>query len=570
MNSTEKRWQVAPTISPEANENLKVYSPILRQILYNRGYATHEEAENFLKAAAPGHDPNKLTGMEKALKRIEQALRRGEKIIIYGDYDADGVTGTVLMMQTLGVMGANVEVYIPNRFEEGYGLNIPTLDKLRAEGADLILTVDCGVRAVPQVDHAIDIGLDIIVTDHHTAGDEVPRATALINPKQPGDTYPEKNLAGVGVAFKLASALIDRMKPDGLSEEDLIDLVAIGTVADLVPLVGENRSLVRRGLRSLARPRRQGVISLLGVAGLHEATITTAEIGFGLGPRLNAAGRIASALDAYKLLTTKDVFEAGKLAQVLDNRNRERQRITRDIQEMSEVIATEDDPEPFILFAAHREFNPGVVGLAASRLVEKYYRPAVVAHQGEEYTRASCRSIPEFHITEELERCADLLVQFGGHAAAAGFTVENSKVPDLVRRLKRDAKKQLSGISLQPVIHADMEVSLIDLKPALLNDVELLQPTGYGNPEAVFVSRNVMVRDARAVGRESAHLKLTVTDGRLTYDAIAFQQGDWIDHLPQRIDIIFTFELNEFNGRKSLQLNVKDIKRGSPPTNRSN
>jgi single-stranded-DNA-specific exonuclease len=194
----------------------------------------------------------------------------------------------------------------------------------------------------------------------------------------------------------------------------------------------------------------------------------------------------------------------------------------------------------------------------------------VVAHQGEEYTRASCRSIPEFHITEELERCADLLVQFGGHAAAAGFTVENSKVPDLVRRLKRDAKKQLSGISLQPVIHADMEVSLIDLKPALLNDVELLQPTGYGNPEAVFVSRNVMVRDARAVGRESAHLKLTVTDGRLTYDAIAFQQGDWIDHLPQRIDIIFTFELNEFNGRKSLQLNVKDIKRGSPPTNRSN
>lgn len=563
MTSTEKRWQVAPTISPEANENLKAYSPILRQILYNRGYATHEEAENFLNAAAPGYDSHNLSGVEKALDRIEQAVRQGEKIIIYGDYDADGVTGSTLMMQTFTGIGANAEVYIPNRFEEGYGLNIPTLDRLKAEGADLILTVDCGIRAVPQIDHAAKIGLDIIVTDHHTPGEEVPRAKALINPKQPDDTYPEKNLAGVGVAFKLASALIDHMKPDGLTEEDLIDLVAIGTVADLVPLVGENRSLVRRGLQVLARPRRQGIISLLGVAGLHDATITTSEIGFGIGPRINAAGRIASALDAYKLLITDDVHEAGELAQVLDNRNRERQRITRDIQERSEALATEGDPEPFLLFAAHQDFNPGVVGLAASRLVEKYYRPAVVAHQGEEYTRASCRSIPEFHITEGLERCADLLVQFGGHAAAAGFTVENDKVPDLVQRLKQDAKKKLEGVSLHPVIHADMEVSLIDLKPALLNDLELLQPTGYGNPEAVFVSRNVMVRDARAVGRESAHLKLTVTDGRLTYDAIAFRQGDWIDHLPQRIDLIFTFELNEFNGRKSLQLNVKDIKRGS-------
>jgi single-stranded-DNA-specific exonuclease len=563
MNSTDKRWQVAPTISPEADENLKAFSPILRQILYNRGYATHEEAENFLNATAPGHDPLNLTGMKKALKRVEEALRLGEKIVIYGDYDADGVTGTALMMETLSAMGAKVSVYIPNRFEEGYGLNIPTLDRLKAEGADLLLTVDCGIRAVQQADHANHIGLDIIVTDHHTPGDKLPEATALINPKQPGDPYPEKNLAGVGVAFKLASALIERMTPDGLNEEDLIDLVAIGTVADLVPLIGENRSLVRRGLRSLTRPRRQGILSLLGVAGLREATITTNEVGFGIGPRLNAAGRIASALDAYKLLVTKDVYEAGELAQVLDNRNRERQRITHDIQEKSESIATEDDPEPFILFAAHQDFNPGVVGLAASRLVEKYYRPAVVAYQGEKYTRASCRSIPEFHITEELERCADLLVQFGGHAAAAGFTIENSKVPDLVQRLKRDAKKQLSGISLRPVIHADMEVSLIDLKPALLNDLELLQPTGYGNPEAVFVSRNVMVRDARAVGRESAHLKLTVSDGRLTYDAIAFHQGGWIEDLPPRVDLIFTFELNEFNGRKSLQLNVRDIKRGT-------
>jgi single-stranded-DNA-specific exonuclease len=563
MNTTDKRWQIAPTISPEANENLKAFSPILRQILFNRGYATHEEAENYLNAAPPDHDAHDLLGIDKAIKRIEKAIGKGEKIVVYGDYDADGVTGTALMMQTLTGLGANAEVYFPNRFEEGYGLNIPTLDKLKADGADIILTVDCGIRAIPEVKHASKIGLDIIVTDHHTPGESLPKAKAIINPKQPGDSYPEKNLAGVGVVFKLASALIEHLQPDNLSVEQLLDLVAIGTVADLVPLVGENRSLVRGGLEQLVRPQRQGLVSLLGVAGLHDATITTSEIGFGIGPRLNAAGRIASALDAYKLLITEDVSEAGQLAQVLDNRNRERQRITRDIQESAERLAIEKEPEPFLLFAAHQDFNPGVIGLAASRLVETYYRPAVVAHQGEAYTRASCRSIPEFHITQELEACADLLAQFGGHAAAAGFTVENGKLPDLVQRLQQAAKKKLAGVDLRPIIHADMEVPLIDLKPSLLNDLNGLQPTGYGNPEAVFVSRNVMVRDARAVGRESAHLKLTVTDGRITYDAIAFRQGDWIGNLPQRIDLMFTFELNEYNGRKTLQLNVKDIKPGA-------
>ncbi len=563
MNTTDKCWQIAPIISPEANDNLKAFSPILRQILFNRGYATHEEAENYLNAAPPDHDAHTLLGLDKAVIRIEKAIRNREKIIVYGDYDADGVTGTALMMQTLTALGANAEVYFPNRFEEGYGLNIPTLDKLKADGAEVILTVDCGIRAIREVAHASNIGLEIIVTDHHTPGKSLPGAKVIINPKQPGDPYPEKNLAGVGVVYKLASALIDEMQPAHLSAEQLLDLVAIGTVADLVPLVGENRSLVRRGLHYLHQPQRQGIASLLGIAGLHDATVTTEEIGFGLGPRLNAAGRVASAFDAYKLLITEDVFEAGQLAQVLDNRNRERQRITHDIQEKAESLATEKEPEPLLLFAAHQEFNPGVIGLAASRLVEKYYRPAVVVHQGEKYARASCRSIPEFHITKELEECADLLVQFGGHAAAAGFTIENSKLPDLVQRLQRAAQKKLAGIDLRPTIHADIEVPLIDLKPSLLNDLERLQPTGYGNPEAVFVSRDVMVRDARAVGRESAHLKLTVSDERITYDAIAFRQGDWISNLPQRIDLIFTFELNEYNGRKTLQLNVKDIKPGS-------
>ena len=436
MNTIEKRWQIASPISPEANENLKAYSPILRQILFNRGIATQKAAEDYIGAALPDYDPFDLIGMMEALSRIEQAVKKGEKIVVYGDFDADGVTAATLMMQTLSALGADAQVYIPDRFIEGYGLNILALEKLKKEGADLIVTVDCGIRAIREVEHANQIGLDVIITDHHTPGTELPQATALINPKQPGDPYPEKNLAGVGVAYKLASVLIGRMQPADLSAEQLLDLVAIGTVADMVPLVGENRALVMGGLHYLREGRRQGLYSLYGVAGISASAITTTDIGFAIGPRLNAAGRLASALDAYRLLITKDVYQAGQLAQLLDNRNRERQKITRDILEDSERLATTDETDPLLLFASHQDFNPGVVGLAASRLVERHYRPAIVAYRGEEHTRASCRSIPEFHITRALEKCADLLVQFGGHAAAAGFTVENDKLHELVGRLK--------------------------------------------------------------------------------------------------------------------------------------
>jgi len=560
MKTNDKRWQIASPISPEANENLKAYSPILRQILFNRGIATQRAAEDYIGAVLPDYDPFDLIGVMEALSRIEQAVKKDEKIVVYGDFDADGVTAATLMMQTLSALGADAQVYIPDRFIEGYGLNILALDKLKKEGADLIVTVDCGIRAIREVEHANQIGLDVIITDHHTPGTELPQATALINPKQPGDLYPEKNLAGVGVAYKLASVLIDRMQPADLSIEQMLDLVAIGTVADMVPLVGENRALVKRGLLHLREGRRQGLYSLYGVTGISAPAITTTEIGFSIGPRINAAGRLASALDAYRLLITKDVYQAGQLAQLLDNRNRERQKITRDILEDSERLATADETDPFLLVASHQDFNPGVVGLAASRLVERYYRPAIVAHRGEGHTRASCRSIPEFHITRALEKCADLLVQFGGHAAAAGFTVENEKFHELVGRLKDFARRELAGLDLQPVIHADAQVKLIDLKPALLNDLDSLQPTGYGNPEAVFASCDVAVGSARAVGREDAHLKMTVTDDRVTLDAIAFRQGYWVGHLPPKIDLIFSFELNEYNGRKTLQLNVKDIK----------
>jgi single-stranded-DNA-specific exonuclease len=365
----------------------------------------------------------------------------------------------------------------------------------------------------------------------------------------------------VGVAYKLACALIRHFKPSNLQEEDLLDLVAIGTVADLVPLVGENRLLVRKGLVKIRTTPRQGVASLCGVAGIRPQAVGATDIGFGLGPRINAAGRIGSALIAYELLIAKEAAEAGNLAQILDNRNRERQKITRQIQDLSEEMVLVDGKPPMLLFAHHKDFNPGVVGLAASRLVEKYYRPAIIGYKGEAFTRASCRSIEEFHITQALENCADLLTQFGGHAAAAGFTVANHNVPALLERLNTLAEETLDKKDLRPVLNADAEVKLFDLKPALINEMDQMQPTGYGNPQAVFVSRRVEVRNSRTVGRDNSHLKLTVSDGRITYDAIAFRLGHWHENIPPYLDLIFTFEVNEYNGRRTLQLNVKDIKK---------
>jgi len=561
MINLQKRWSIEKRISPQADQELYQYSPIFRQILFNRGVSTAKEAEDYLNATPPPNNLYDITGLESAVERINFAISHDQNIVVYGDFDADGVTSTALLVQTLTALGAQAQGYIPDRFDEGYGLNVDALDEIKARGAALVITVDCGIRALPEANRARQIGLDLIVTAHHSPAAALPYAVAVVNTKQPGDKYPEKNLAGVGTAFKLACALIEQHQPANLTSDQLLDLVAIGTVADLVPLVGENRTLVRYGLDYIRTIPRQGIYSLLGAAGLREYNdITASTIGFILGPRLNAAGRIASAMQAYHLLLTDDPIQAGQMAQSLDNLNRERQQLTREIQEAAEELAMTDDPDTLLLYAADHDFNPGVVGLAASRLVEKYYRPAIVAHTNDEYTRASCRSIPEFHITDALDQCADLFEHFGGHAAAAGFTIHNSKIPEMLERLYAIADRELGQLDLKPVLNADMEVELRDLKPSLLNELALMQPTGYGNRQAQFVSRRVKVSSKRAVGHDENHLKLTLPDGHITFDAIAFKQGYWKDDLTERIDILFEFEINEFNGRKLMQLNIKDIK----------
>jgi single-stranded-DNA-specific exonuclease len=468
-------------------------------------------------------------------------------------------------VETLNIFNANVRGYIPNRFEEGYGLNNEAMDKLKADGVQLVITVDCGIRSPNEARHAQTLDLDLIISDHHhPAEGDLPPALAVINPKQQGDIYPDKDLAGVGIAYKIAEALSIVEPSRGLVLDSLLDLVALGTVADLAPLVGENRILVRKGLRQMKQTQRQGLFSLAAVSDIKLDKVNAGNIGFSLGPRLNAAGRLKEALAAYELLITKDAARAGELAQLLNVQNRERQVITREMQAQAEAMALADDPKAYLLFAAREDFNSGVIGLAASRLTDTYYRPAVVASKGEEETRGSCRSIPEFHITDALDKCADLLVRHGGHAAAAGFTVRNENLSELVTRLKSIAEKTLSKANLKPTVTADVEVSLVDVRPDLFEKcLKYLEPTGYGNPNAVFVARNVKVKNARTIGADSKHLKLSLEDDDgYTHDAIGFRLGEWQKKMTPRmnVDILFTYEVNEYNGRVGYQLNLKDIR----------
>jgi single-stranded-DNA-specific exonuclease len=564
-----KRWVVAPSVTPQADEALVKFPPILKQIVFNRGFASDAEARAFLRAEPNSNtDPFQMIGMGATVDRICYALQHNEPIAIYGDYDVDGVTATALLVQALGILGADVRGYIPNRFDEGYGLNKEALDSLKGDGVKLVITVDCGIRSPDEALHAQTIGLDLIISDHHHPdGENIPPALAVINPKQHGDPYPDKDLAGVGIAYKIVEALVQvRSLTNGFQLNELLDLVALGTVADLAPLVGENRVLVRKGLRQIRETKRQGLFSLAGVADLKIDKCTAGNIGFMLGPRLNASGRLESALASFELLTTKDFMRAGQLAMQLDSQNRQRQALTRAMQEQAETIAMRDDPGAFLLFAAHEDFNPGVVGLAASRLTEVHYRPSIVAAKNAEETRGSCRSIPEFHITDALDQCKDLLVRHGGHAAAAGFTVKNENLPELVSRLKQIARDQLGTKDLRQTLSADLEVPLSELSFELLKLLAFLEPTGYGNPDAVFVSRNVNVKSARTVGSEGKHLKLTFEDERgMSYDSIGFRLGHLKPALPERVDILYHIEANEFNGRRTLQLNLKDVKPAGVP-----
>jgi single-stranded-DNA-specific exonuclease len=420
------------------------------------------------------------------------------------------------------------------------------------------VTVDCGIRAVEQVEFARSIGLDVIVTDHHQPGQDLPKAVAVLNPKQQSDRYPFKDLAGVGVAYKFAQAFLQTL---GEGEPvDSLDLLAIGTVADLSPLVGENRELVRRGLEKLNQTGRVGLKALIDASGYRVGSINANSIGFGLAPRLNAVGRLEIADPAFRLLTTTDEIEGRAIARHLDTVNRERQRLTQRVLEKARSLSVGEGSIPFLLAAVDPSFNEGIVGLVASRLVDEFYRPSIVASYGEHSTRASARSIPEFHITKALENCDDLLERYGGHAVAAGFSLRNENLDAFLDRLGEIVEGELSDLDLRPILDIDAKVELSDLDWPLLDFTERMEPCGYGNPLPIFAVEDVSVVNQRPVGSEGRHLKLSVRDERSMVDAIAFRQGHLSETLPQRVDLAFHFERNDFRGISSKQLNVLDIR----------
>lgn len=580
MTPSWKHWHIAPEMPPRQRERLGHIHPVVAQVLFNRGITDPAEATAFLEGRGLFHDPFRMLGMAEAVKRIRRAIGRGERIVVYGDFDADGVTATALLVQALQAFGADVAPYIPHRVDEGYGLNCDALRKIAERNVSLVITVDCGVRSPHEVLCGNALGLDMIVTDHHSifqdadGVEHLPPALAVINPKRQGDPYPFKELAGVGIAFKLVQALLMAEReqpvaaaPPPLEERDLLDLVALGTVADLAPLLGENRFLVQRGLVELRKPRRPGVQAMLEEARLKPERVDATAIGFILGPRLNAAGRLHTAEISYQLLTAADALVARPLAEALGRLNVERQQRTAEQVLLAKAQLEDAAADRPLLLAAHSDFHPGIVGLIAGRLAEEYYRPALVAQIGPAETHGSGRSIPEFNITAALDECKDLLVRYGGHAAAAGFTVANENLPALQARLEEVARRQLAGKDLIPSLAVDAVVPLGDVDFALREWLAKLEPCGYSNPQPVLASQGVEVVEARPVGQDAQHLKLVVRDpaatgpnARRVLDAIAFRLGAWHGQLPRRIDLAYTVELNEYNGEQRLQLNVKDLR----------
>ncbi len=564
-----KRWRTAPRIPPSDRNRLRDFHPVLAQILYNRGYSDPGEALRFLTGRLPDLNPFLLPDMNLAVTRIRQAIRAEDPIAVYGDFDTDGVTATALLVQALRALNAVVEPYIPHREEDGYGLNSSALMQMAQDGFRLVITVDCGIRSMQEVQDARAVGLDLIITDHHSVGVDLPDALAVVNPKRADNKYPETMLAGVGVAYRLADALFRAARsfgePVGVTLEDLVDLVAVGTVADLAPLNSlENRALVIQGLAALNAARRPGLYALMEEAHLRPGKLKAINIGFGLGPRLNAAGRLEHASTAYELLTTDDFDQARVLASELQEINVRRQDETR----LSEIVARElalrglEGVDPPLLFAADESFLPGIVGLMAGRLAEEFYRPAVVVeiNRATGECRGSCRSIPEFDILHALDQCADLMVRHGGHAQAAGFTVRLENLDDLRMRLFELAAEALWDDDLRPELDIDAEVPLDMLTIDLARELARLEPTGHLNPQPMLATYGVPVLDARPVGRDNAHLKLTLGEASLRLDAIAFRQGALTYDLPRRVDIAYHLEINEWNGRERPQLNVRDIR----------
>jgi len=566
-----KRWHIAPLAPPEQIARFSHLPPILVQLLRNRGIVEPEAVASFLSAPgdAPISDPWLLPDMEAAVARIRKALDGGEEIVVYGDYDADGICAATVMAETLCALGGRGRgrIKIPRRSQEGYGLSCKDLKSLAQAGCTLMITVDCGIRCLREVAYAQDeLGMDVVVTDHHGPSGELPAAVAVVNPKRADSGAPFRDFSGVGLAFKLAQALAESSSA-GFQPEALLDLVALGTVADLVPLVGENRTLVQRGLELLNSPHRPGLRALMREAGVRMGEVDASTIGYVLGPRLNAAGRMTDASWSVHLLMSEGE-DARAWARRLEEVNRQRQQVTKEALERARAEILDAASEDPLLFVAGEEYPVGVAGLVASRLVEEFRRPAIVAERGPQVTRGSARSVPGFHVTRALDECGELMVKHGGHAMAAGFTVTNENLESLEARLKEIARTRLRDEDMVPMLSIDAEIELSDIVRREIPQVlRILQPFGEGNSEPLFASRGVVVRGARLVGRDKTHLKLVLSSEDTSWDAIAFRQADRLDGLDigERVDVAYHVSQDRWNGQERLQLRVCDLRSCTTP-----
>ena len=564
MTGKRAKWHVYPSLPRSFLAALPDIPPLLVQCMHNRGVTTAQEMRRFLNGECESTDPFKIKGVADAVTRVRQAIRKGELTAVYGDFDADGVTGTVLLTETLSSLGARVTPYIPHRVDEGYGLHEGAIRTLARQGVTLLITVDCGARAISEVERARNLGIDVIVTDHHSLKNELPAALAVINTRREDCSYPFKGLSGAGIAFKLAQALllVNGQLPlssesTSLEEERLLDLVALGTVADLSPLVDENRSLVKKGLAQLASGQRPGIEAMLEEADVSPDRVTAATIGYVLGPRLNAAGRMDHAMLSFQLLTAASPSHARELARTLEEMNRVRRETTMSTLEAARVQVSEQEDEP-VLYAAAADYHEGVLGLVAQRLCEEFYRPVIVTKMGKELSVSSARSVDEFDITAALDECASLLKRHGGHAKAAGFTAINENLLAVRTKLSQIAAERLAGTELRPTLNIDAALPLSELKPEHFSLFLQLEPLGAGNPEPLLLSPGVEVRDSRLVG--DRHLKLRLSDGNFVWDGIAFGMGDYLHDVASLIDVVYTPQVRTYRNEEQLQLKVEDFR----------
>lgn len=564
----ELQWQL---VSEHEVEKVNLFaeelnsSPILATVLLNRGIDDIHSARSFFKPDLKKlHDPFLMAGMSTAIDRIRTAVDHKQKILVYGDYDVDGTTATSMLLLFFRYLGAQVDFYVPDRIIEGYGLSEKGIRWARQNGVELIISVDCGITAFEEINLARSLGMDVIVCDHHQPASELPVATAVLNPKRFDCHYPFKELAGVGVAFKLLQGLQQSLRTDETQLVEYLELVAIGSAADIVPLLDENRIFAKIGLRSLSKTRNFGLKALLEVTGLMGREINTGQVVFVIAPRINAVGRLGDAGRAVRLLTTESKQQATNIASILERENRNRKTIDEEmLTQALELIESNLDPDNEHVFVLDNDgWHPGVIGIVASRIVEKYFRPTIMIATADGQGRGSARSIPGFDIYEALKSCEDLMVNFGGHKYAAGLTITSENIPTLKKKISQVAAEKLTAEMRSPKLWIDAEVQFHELDGHLIKLLNRMAPFGPQNMRPVFLTRGLqIVGTPRVVGKN--HLKFKVRQKDIVMDAIGYDLGDLLYRIApgeKNVEMVYVLDENEWQGRKTMQLRVKDLR----------